>query len=116
MIRSRATGACSASFNIVPPEKGDSMTRTTLALLIAAAAGPAQADAVADFYRGKTITMLVASGVGGGYDTYARTFARHATKFIPGAPNIVAKNMPAAGGLAAASTIYNNVDKDALTI
>jgi tripartite-type tricarboxylate transporter receptor subunit TctC len=92
------------------------MNRTTLALLIAAAAGPAQADAVADFYRGKTITMLVASGVGGGYDTYARTFARHATKFIPGAPNIVAKNMPAAGGLAAASTIYNNVDKDALTI
>ena len=59
----------------------------------------ADADPVGDFYRGKTITMLVASGVGGGYDTYARVFARHATKFIPGSPTIIAKNMPAANWL-----------------
>lgn len=85
-------------------------------LATGSAALPAQADPVADFYRGKSITMLVASGVGGGYDTYARVFARYAPKFIPGNPNIIAKNMPAAGGLAAASTLYNNVDRDALTI
>jgi tripartite-type tricarboxylate transporter receptor subunit TctC len=93
------------------------MNRLCLALLAIAAAGhPALADPVADFYRGKSITMLVASGVGGGYDTYARVFARYAPKFIPGNPNIIAKNMPAAGGLVAANTLYNNVDKDALTI
>ncbi|MDB5640940.1 MAG: tripartite tricarboxylate transporter family receptor [Hyphomicrobiales bacterium] len=92
------------------------MMKSGIVLLAVAMSAPACAEPVADFYRGKTITMLVASGVGGGYDTYARVFARHAVKFIPGNPNIVAKNMPAAGGLAAASTLYNNADKDALTI
>lgn len=92
------------------------MKRAFLALIFCSAALPARADPAADFYRGKTITMLVASGVGGGYDTYARVFARHATKYIPGNPTIIAKNMPAAGGLAAASTLYNNVDRDGLTI
>ncbi len=87
-----------------------------LLLAAMASATPAMADPVADFYRTKSITMLVASGVGGGYDTYARVFARHAMKFIPGNPNIIAKNMPAAGGLAAASTLYNNADKDGLSI
>ena len=92
------------------------MRKALLAIILAAAACPAQADPVADFYRGKSITMLVASGVGGGYDTYARVFARYATKHIPGAPTIIAKNMPAAGGLAAASTLFNNADKDGLTM
>ena len=85
-------------------------------LLLGLAAQPAAADGVEDFYRGKTITMLVASGVGGGYDVYARSFARYATRHLPGNPVIVAKNMEAAGGLAAASTLYNNVEKDGLTI
>ncbi len=50
--------------------------------------------------------MLVGSGAGGGYDVYARAFARHWTNHIPGHPNIIAKNMPAAAGLAAAATLY----------
>ena len=58
----------------------------------------ASAQTVEEFYRGKQITMLVASAVGGGYDTYARTFARHAGKHIPGNPAIIPKNMPAAAG------------------
>ena len=61
----------------------------------------ARADLVEDFYRGKQIVMLVASGAGGGYDTYARAFARHMGAHIPGNPAIVPKNLPAAGGLAA---------------
>ncbi|MDB5597117.1 MAG: tripartite tricarboxylate transporter family receptor [Hyphomicrobiales bacterium] len=89
---------------------------TALALLSLLAAPPARADSVEDFYRGKSITMLVASGAGGGYDAYARVFARYAQKHIPGNPGIVAKNMPAAAGLAAASTLFNNADKDGLTI
>ena len=46
------------------------------------------------FYQGKTITMVVASTVGGGYDLWARLTARHIVKYIPGNPSIVVQNMP----------------------
>jgi len=72
-------------------------------------------QAAQNFYHGKQITMLVASGAGGGYDTYARTLARHMSKHIPGNPVIVPKNMPGAGGLVGASTLYNNASHDGLT-
>src|SRR5580765_6509584 len=87
-------------------------------LLLAAAAWPSEvcAQTVEEFYRGKSITMLVGGGAGGGYDTYARIFARHMAKHIPGNPNIIAKNMPAAAGLAAAGTLYTTADKDGATI
>src|SRR5437868_15234935 len=92
--------------------------RAIAVLLVAAAAWPTSAPAqtVEEFYRGKPITMLVGSGAGGGYDTYARVFARHLSRHIPGNPNIIAKNMPAAAGLAAASTLYITADKDGSTI
>jgi tripartite-type tricarboxylate transporter receptor subunit TctC len=79
---------------------------------------PASSDAqtVEDFYRTKSITMLVGGGAGGGYDTYARIFARHMSRHIPGNPNIIAKNMPAAAGIAAASALYTTADKDGATI
>src|SRR5262245_31360185 len=76
----------------------------------------AGAQTVEDFYRGKSIIMLGAGGAGGGYDTYARIFARHLSRHIPGHPNIIAKNLPAAAGLAAASTLYNAADRDGATI
>jgi tripartite-type tricarboxylate transporter receptor subunit TctC len=60
--------------------------------------------------------MLVGSGAGGGYDVYARTFARHWTDHIPGHPNIIPKNLPAAAGLAAASTLYNGAERDGSVI
>jgi tripartite-type tricarboxylate transporter receptor subunit TctC len=75
-----------------------------------------QADTVEEFYRGKQVVLLVASGVGGGYDTYARTFARHVGRHLPGNPVIIPKNLPAAGGLAAANTLYAVSPKDGLTI
>jgi tripartite-type tricarboxylate transporter receptor subunit TctC len=95
------------------------VTDHTIALLATAALlGPTNASAqtVDEFYRGKPITMLVGSGAGGGYDTYARVFARHMSRHIPGNPVIIAKNMPAAAGLAAASTLYTTADKDGSTI
>jgi tripartite-type tricarboxylate transporter receptor subunit TctC len=76
----------------------------------------ASAQTVEAFYRSRSITMLIGSGAGGGYDTYARIFARHMAKHIPGNPTIIAKNMPAAAGLAAASTLYTTADKDGATI
>jgi tripartite-type tricarboxylate transporter receptor subunit TctC len=76
----------------------------------------ASAQTVAEFYRGKAITLLVGSGAGGGYDIYARVFARHMAQHIPGTPNIIVKNLPAAGGLAAANVLYSTADKDGATI
>ncbi len=74
------------------------------------------ADAVEAFYKGKQITMIIAGGAGGGYDTYARTFARHYGKHVPGNPVIVPKNIPAAGGLQGTNSLYTNSDHDGLTI
>jgi tripartite-type tricarboxylate transporter receptor subunit TctC len=92
--------------------------RAVTALICAAACWPtgAHAQTAEEFYRGKSITMLVGSGAGGGYDTYARIFARHMSRHIPGNPAIIAKNMPAAAGLAAASALYTTADKDGSTI
>lgn len=91
--------------------------RLSLAISFIAFGGAAvHADPVADFYKGKQITLLVGSGAGGGYDAYARVFVRHASKHMAGGATFVVKNMPAAGGMAAANTLYNNTDKDGLTI
>jgi tripartite-type tricarboxylate transporter receptor subunit TctC len=79
-------------------------------------AAMAQAQSVEDFYKSNSVTMLVGSGAGGGYDVYARTFARHWTNHIPGHPTIVPKNLPAAAGLAAASTLYNGAEHDGSVI
>jgi tripartite-type tricarboxylate transporter receptor subunit TctC len=89
------------------------------AVLLAAICWPAaavHAQTVADFYKSNAITMLVGSGAGGGYDVYARLFARFWTNHIPGHPVIIAKNMPAAAGLAAASTLYNGAEHDGAVI
>ncbi|HTV35697.1 MAG TPA: hypothetical protein VMF12_04635, partial [Xanthobacteraceae bacterium] len=87
---------------------------TLFALL--AFSSPIHAQSVGNFYKSHPITMLVGSGAGGGYDIYARTFARYWTNHIPGHPDIVAKDMPAAAGLAAASTLYNSAERDGSVI
>jgi tripartite-type tricarboxylate transporter receptor subunit TctC len=81
-----------------------------------AASSPVCAQSVEEFYRGRSVTLLVGGGVGGGYDVYARAFARHLAKHIPGQPAIVAKNLPAAAGLASAATLYNSSDRDGSVI
>ena len=58
----------------------------------------------ADFYRGKTVTLIVGYSAGGGYDTYARILARHIGKHIPGQPAVVVQNMPGAGCCAPRTT------------
>jgi tripartite-type tricarboxylate transporter receptor subunit TctC len=83
-----------------------------LGFALASAPNAARADAVADFYKGKTVRIVVGSAPGGGYDTYARFMARHFGKALPGAPSMVTQNMPGAGGLAQANFIYNRAAKD----
>lgn len=76
----------------------------------------ASAQSVADFYKGKTIRMVVASDPGGGYDVYARTFAPHYARHIPGQPHIVVQNMQGAGGVLATNWLYNVAPKDGTAI
>jgi len=68
------------------------------------------------FYRGKTIRIVVGFAAGGGFDTYARTIARHLGKHIPGNPSIIVDNMGGAGSLLAANDLYNRAKPDGLTI
>lgn len=85
-------------------------------ILAANGAVVAKADAIADFYKGKNVTLIISSPVGGGYNRYARTVAGHLGKFIPGNPNIVPKNMPGAGGIRAANFLYARAPQDGSTI
>ena len=61
--------------------------------------GAAQADPVSDFYRGKQVFFIHSGGEGGGYATYAQTFAPYMGKHIPGNPKVVVQSMPGAGGI-----------------
>ena len=79
------------------------------AAIISATADP---SAVADFYRGKTITLYVGYGPGGGFDVMGRLLARHMGKHIPGHPAFVVQNMPGAGSLVLANYLYNRAPAD----
>jgi tripartite-type tricarboxylate transporter receptor subunit TctC len=76
----------------------------------------ARADAVADFYKGRTVTLIVGYGPGGGYDLFARLMARHLGHYIPGNPTIVVQNMPGAGSLRATNYLYTVAPGDGATI
>lgn len=76
----------------------------------------ANADPIADFYRGKTVDMLVGYQAGGGYDIYARAVARHIGKQIPGQPAVIVKNMDGAGGLRVANFVFQSASKDGSVI
>ena len=68
------------------------------------------------FYAGKTIRVVVGTKAGGGYDTYTRAIARHMGKHIPGMRSLFVENMPGAGTLVAANTMYNKAKPDGLTV
>jgi hypothetical protein len=72
----------------------------------------ASAQSVESFYKGKRLTLLVGSAVGGGYDAYARMVSRHLGRFIPGNPTFVVQNMAGAAGAVAAGNLYNVAAKD----
>jgi tripartite-type tricarboxylate transporter receptor subunit TctC len=84
-----------------------------LALTLAATA---RADPVADFYRGRSVSLIIGYSAGGGYDAYGRVLAHHMGKHIPGRPSIVAQNMPGAGSLRCANFLYNVAPKDGTAI
>ena len=92
------------------------------ALMIGAAVGiaaatllrsiPIHAEPVVDFYRGRTLHLLIGYGPGGGYDIYGRLVAEFLPRHLPGNPRIIAQNMPGAGSFVAAKYIYDVAPKD----
>ncbi len=87
-----------------------------LAALVAAAQAQSAAQSVADFYRGKTITMAVGTSPGGDYDLRMRMVGRYLGKYIPGSPTVVATNMPGAGQMLVANWLANVAPKDGTAI
>lgn len=87
------------------------------AFTLTAAVAPALAQtSPPPFYAGKTITLLIGFGSGGGNDIWARMLSRHMSRHIPGNPNIVPQNLPGAGGLLVANQLYNVSPKDGTVI
>ena len=85
---------------------------SAVALALMTMGGAASADPVADFYKGKSISFIISSGAGGGYDALSRTIGRHIGKHIPGNPNIVPRNMPGAGGIVATKHLFSLAARD----
>lgn len=95
------------------------MKKCIMAVVLGLAALPcllrtSHAEAVADFYRGKTVKLVVGSGVGAGYDQFARATIRYLK--LPGNPTIIVQNMPGARGIIAANYIYGIAPKDGTVI
>src|SRR5262245_22254184 len=79
-------------------------------------ASSASAQSPAEFFRGKTITMIVSSASGGGYDTLSRVLANHLGRHIPGNPQVIVRNMAGAGGIVATNHLYNVAAKDGTVV
>jgi len=74
------------------------------------------AVAAEGYYKGKSITFVIGSAVGGGYDTYSRLIASHIGQHLDGRPSVVPQNMPGAGSIRAANYLYNAARKDGTAI
>src|ERR1700692_2144345 len=93
------------------------LTRGIAACLAAAVlvVPPAGAQTIEEFYRGKSLTLVVGNGPGGGFDFLGRLLARHIGRYVPGHPSVIVQNMPGAGSLVAANYLYNLAPKDGTT-
>jgi len=92
--------------------RGRSVQAAACAAFVLATTVATAADPVADFYRGRSVALIIGYSVGGGYDAYGRVVARHLGKHIPGSPTVIPQNMPGAGSLRAANYLYNIAPKD----
>jgi len=95
------------------------LARLASAVTLAAALGgaaPVSAADVAEFYRGKSVTITVGFPPGGGYDLYARALSRHFGQHIPGRPTVVVQNMPGAASMTATNHLYNLAARDGTAV
>ena len=88
----------------------------TATVMVAVAAPHASADPIADFYRGKQLSLVIGTSAGNDYDYRGRLIARHMGRHIPGEPSIVPRNMPGAGGINAANWLASIAPRDGTTL
>ncbi len=93
-----------------------SLAGITLLGGLAGSSGPAAADAIADFYTGKIVTIVVAAGPGGNYSVYSQMLAPYWKKYLPGHPTFIIQNMGGAGGTKAANFLANSAPNDGSVI
>jgi tripartite-type tricarboxylate transporter receptor subunit TctC len=119
-IRKACIQACAGKLATAKLVKGLAALAVTslavISLAVISLAGQAQAQSVEDFYKGKTIEVIIGYSAGGGYDTYARAVTRHMTNHMPGKPSFVARQMPGGGSRVAANFLYNVASKEGLVI
>lgn len=77
---------------------------------------PAVAQDAAEFYRGRTMSIIVGASAGGGMDLFARQLSRYLGKHMPGSPQVVVQNIPGAGSKVAAKNVYGVAPKDGTTM
>src|SRR4051794_32368659 len=115
-----STGTCSNARGgkLCRRDEGFAVMRALRSLIHAAAAilCTSAAGAQESFYRGKTISIVVGYGTGGGYDNAARILARHFGRHVPGNPVVVVQNMDGAGSLRAANFVYGPAPQDGTVI
>ncbi|MEY4878626.1 MAG: hypothetical protein RJB62_94, partial [Pseudomonadota bacterium] len=87
-----------------------------VSIALAANALPVYAQDATEFYDGRTLTLVLSSAVGGGYDAMSRILAQHLSRHLPGNPTIVVQNMPGAGGISATNYLYAIAPKDGSVI
>jgi tripartite-type tricarboxylate transporter receptor subunit TctC len=92
------------------------MMRHTLSVLLALALLGAPGAGAEDFYKGKTVTFVIGTAPGGGYDTYSRLIAANIGRHLPGQPNVVSQNMPGAAMIRATNYLYNEAPRDGTII
>src|SRR5436305_11319209 len=94
------------------------LTRKTpmLVLLLCFVPGAAQAQDDVAFFKGKTLRIVISTGVAGGYAEYARALAEHMGRHIAGEPRFMVQSMPGAGGLAATNYLFSQAPQDGTTI
>ena len=102
--------------SIKRPESTKPSVLAAAVVMILALPPAVSADPVADFYKGKQVRLIVGAGTGGGFDVYARTFARYLSEEIPGQPNVIVQTMQGAASLRAANYIYNVAPRDGTVI
>ena len=107
--------ACGEAPSATPPTASPNAEPTPAASQAGVSAPPLTAEqqqAAEKFYRRKTVSIIVGSGAGGGFDTTARIVSRHIGKQIPGTPIVIVQNMPGGGGLVAANHLFSAAPKD----
>ena len=110
---------CPVACGETPPTdapKAEPTPATSATAAGAPALSAEQRQAAEKFYRRKTVSIIVGSGAGGGFDTTARLVSRHIGKHIPGAPVVIVQNMPGGGGLVAANHMFSAASKDGTVI